>query len=177
MKIEDFYYLGYVAKTFGFEGQVVVSLDADPTPDLRTTEPVFILLEGKLVPFFIHKITTRAKGKEALIQFLDVDTEEAARRICESPVYLPVSKRPEPEDDSFYYDELTGYQAFLSDGNQLGHITEILEYPGNPLFSIAGDRGEILIPVHDEFIHALDREARKIWLNPPEGLMDLFAGE
>ena len=33
---------------------------------------------------------------------------------------------------------------------------------------------EILIPVHDNFIKELDRRDKKIYLNIPDGIMDIF---
>ncbi len=174
MNTDDFYYLGYIAKTFGFEGQVVLALEVDSPTDYKELESVFILMEGKLVPFFVHKITIRAKGKEAVVDFIDVDTIEKARRICGARVYLPLKKLPDLEDNAFYYHELEGFRVFMTNGVFLGTVIEILEYPGNPLFSIKGEKGEILIPLHDDFIQDLDKENKKIWLDPPEGLMDLF---
>ena len=48
-------------------------------------------------------------------------------------------------------------------------MTQVL----NP-FVIDADGTEILIPVHDNFIKELDREENKIFLDLPDGLMDIF---
>ena len=43
-----------------------------------------------------------------------------------------------------------------------------------PLFVIDSSGNEILIPIHDDFIKELDRKSKRIFLDLPEGLLDIF---
>ena len=57
---------------------------------------------------------------------------------------------------------------------EIGIIKSVNDSGPQPLFVIDADGTEILIPVHDNFIKELDREGNKIFLDLPDGLMDIF---
>ena len=174
MKKEDCYYLGYIIKALGIEGGLLIALDTDDIEHYESLESVFILIEGKLVPFFIEDMTLRPATKEAVVHFEDVDTIAKARHLCGQEVYLPIDHLPPLEGESFYFHEIAGYQAYLDTGAHIGEISKVLDFPGNPVFSIMKAGKETLIPVADELITAIDHDAREIRLNPPPGLLDLY---
>ncbi len=174
MKKEDCYYLGYIIKNLGIDGGLLVALDTDDIERYNELESVFILIEGKLVPFFIEDISLRPAKKEAVILFEDVDTVDKAKHLCGREVFLPIDHLPPLEGESFYYYEIAGYQAYLDTGEHIGEILKILDFPGNPVFSIMKAGKEVLIPVADELITSINHEAREIRLNPPPGLLDLY---
>lgn len=176
MKTDDFYYLGMITKTFGYEGALIAFLEVDDPLQYENLESVFILIEGKRIPFFIKDLTFRANPEEVVIRFEEIDSLEEARNYCEREMYLPLNRLPslEEEDDAFYFHDLYGYKAYHASGDYLGIIEQVLEYPGNPVFEIKKEDRELLIPVTDEFIHHLDHAQKAIYFDPPEGLLDLF---
>jgi len=50
----------------------------------------------------------------------------------------------------------------------------VLEYPNQALFQVFRDGKEILIPIQDEIITAVNREKKQILIDAPEGLIDLY---
>jgi 16S rRNA processing protein RimM len=57
------------------------------------------------------------------------------------------------------------------DGRDLGVVEEVLAYPGHDLWRIvAGDGGEILVPVVDELIVDVDLEGRRAVVRALPGL-------
>lgn len=177
MKTEDCFYLGYVTKTFGFKGEVVVYLDTDDPESYKSLESVFILMEGKLIPFFIEKIQLRVNSNDAIVQFQHVDSEQKALQITGQEVYLPLSMLPPLKGNRFYFHEVLGFRVIDQQKGDLGLIDQVLDYPGNPVFQIQASGKEILIPARDEFIVQLDREKRILYLQAPEGLIDLYLNE
>lgn len=177
MKQDDCFYLGYVTRTFGYKGEVVLYLDVDDPPYYNELESVFILLEGKLIPFFIEKIQVRPNSPEAVVRFQNVDTPEKAQRLTGAEMYLPLELLPPLKGNDFYFHEITGYLVIDAGKGPLGPVISVLELPGNPVFQIqAGDR-EVLIPANDQFIRKVDRKAKKIHIEAPEGLIDLYLNE
>ncbi len=174
MSTKDCYYLGFIVKTVGVEGALVVSFEADDPSKYNQLESVFIQIEGKLIPFFIEEIHFRSPKGEAVIRFEDVDTIHKARHLCKREMYLQMEGLPPGEDGAFRFQEVKGYKAYHDQGDYLGVIHEILEYPGNPVFRIIGDEQEILIPVADDFIQKIDHAEGSIYLQPPDGLLDLY---
>lgn len=174
MNQDDCFYLGYVTKPFGFKGEVVIHLDVDDPNHYQNLESVFILLGGKLIPFFVQKISIRPNGNIAVVKFQDVDTAEKAQHISGSEMYLPLQFLPPLKGNSFYFHEIIGYQVIDKNKGKLGQVANVLEFPGNPVFQIQAGKKEVLIPANDDFIEGLDRPNKTLFINAPEGLIDLY---
>jgi 16S rRNA processing protein RimM len=58
----------------------------------------------------------------------------------------------------------------------IGKIVSINDSSAQPLFEIMKDETEILIPMIDAFIVQIDRANKKVVLDTPEGLVDLYLG-
>ncbi len=175
MKISDCHYLGYISKSIGFEGSLLVFFEAaDPSFFMEDMESVFILIDGKLVPFFIEDIHFRDMGKEAVIKLEDIDNTEKARELCNRKMYLPISKLPAGLKKQKQYSNITSYKAYTTNNDFLGIVKEIIEYPNNPILCIKKEKREILIPAADEFIVDLNHTKKTITLTPPDGLLDLY---
>ena len=69
---------------------------------------------------------------------------------------------------------LLGYKAFADDGKPIGTVEDIDDSTENVLLIISRDDGDtIYVPAADEFITAVDDDARTVTLSLPEGLVDL----
>jgi 16S rRNA processing protein RimM len=174
MNQTDCFCLGYVKKPFGFGGELAIHLDVDDPSDYKKLESVFILMEGKLIPFFIETLAFRPNSAEATVRFQGVDNEEKASRLSGRELYLPLDLLPPLSGNRFYFHEVEGFQAVDEQLNPIGRVEQVLDLPGNPLFQIMKGRQEILVPVRDAFIERLDRENRRIVLRLPDGLVDVY---
>jgi 16S rRNA processing protein RimM len=174
MNTSDCYYLGYIAKTFGYKGAVSLFLDVDDPTVYNKMESVLILLGGKLVPFFIDSLTLRPNSREANVHFQGIDSDEKAALLCGKEIYLPLQYLPELSGNNFYFHEIEGYEAIDKKLGSIGIVERVIDLPGNPLFLIKKDFREILIPVRDEFILKVDRENRQLLLDAPDGLIDIY---
>ncbi len=177
MNQDECYYLGYVTKTYGFKGEVMIYLDADNPHYYCKLESVFIQIEGKLIPFFIQQIKLRPNKAEAAVRFQDIDTPEKAQRLIGCDLYLPLELLPPLKGNAFYFHEIAGFEAIDRIKGHIGIISSVLEFPGNPVFQILSGTKEVLIPAHDKFIEKLDRPNKKIYLKAPDGLIDLYLNE
>ncbi len=174
MKMKDYHYLGYISKTIGFEGSLLVFFEAVDPSVFQDIEAFFVLIDGKMVPFFIEEINFRSSAKEAVVDFEDITSIEKARHLCDRKIYLPASILPKRIKKQNETKELIGFKAFANDGKYIGIITNLLEYPGNPVFSITDENNEILIPAADDLILDIDHDQKTVTLNPPDGLLDLY---
>jgi 16S rRNA processing protein RimM len=174
MKTEDCYYLGYVTKLFGYKGEVVLFLDTDDPEYYKKLESVFILLKEKLVPFFIESIQLRPNNNEAVIRFQTIDNQEKAQLLVSQEVYLPLQMLPKLEGNKFYFHEIIGFQVVDSKKGNLGPVEGILEFPNNPVIQIRIGDKEALVPARDEFIENLDRKNRILYIDAPQGLIDIY---
>ncbi|PHK19599.1 ribosome maturation factor RimM, partial [Nostoc linckia z15] len=138
-------------------------------------ESVFVEFNDHLVPFFI--VESRLHKNEFLrIRFEDIDNEEEADKIMGHALYLPLTQLPKLEGDKFYFHEIIGFTAEDKRLGDIGVIVGINDTSAQPLFEIKKGDIEILVPMIDQFIVKVDRENKKIVLDTPEGLVDLYLG-
>lgn len=173
MRKEDCFYLGKIAKKFSYKGEVLIWLDTDEPELYENMESVFVEINKHLVPFFIVTSSLH-KGDFLRTRFEDIDSEDDADGIMGKAVYLPLTALPKLDGNRFYFHEIIGFQA---EDERLGNIGEIVGVNDNSaqaLFEIKKGEIEILVPMIDDFIVKIDRENKKVILNTPEGLVDLY---
>jgi 16S rRNA processing protein RimM len=170
--VDDLFYLGKIIKPFGNKGDLYVFLDVDDPENYENMESVFVMINGKPVPFFIENFRLKQK-KSAVIKFLDVD-EDFAEMMIGSPLYLPLDNLPKLKGKKFYYHEVKGFTIIDKTFGIVGAVTGILEYPGNPVIEIDRSGKTVLLPLNDEFLIKVDRKMKEILMDVPEGLIELY---
>ena len=55
----------------------------------------------------------------------------------------------------------------------MGQVIEIVKLPGQDLLSVDKNGSQVLIPMVKQIIISIDVAAKKIVVNPPEGLLDV----
>ncbi|MEL1245633.1 ribosome maturation factor RimM [Flavobacterium sp. DGU11] len=173
MRKEDCFYLGKIAKKFSYKGEVLAWLDTDDPGLYQNMESVFVEFNGHLVPFFIESSSLH-KNDFLRIRFEDIASEEEADKIMGCAIYLPLSMLPKLEGNKFYFHEIIGFTAEDQRLGEIGEIVGVNDTSSQALFEIKKGDIEILIPMIDHFIIKVDRENKKIILDTPEGLVDLY---
>ncbi len=172
MKLEECYQLGWVLKPHGTKGEVNIVLDVDRPEDYNEMESVFVEINKNLVPFFVEWM--QLKGNRALVKFEGLDTLERAKDIQSKRLFLPLSGLPELEEDQFYYHDIIGYTMEDRMLGPIGPVEHIYSKTGQDLFSVTHKGREILVPVTDAWILDVDHEKKKILVELPEGLIDIY---
>ena len=173
MKLDDCFQLGYIVRTHGIKGQVIAFFDVDYPEDYEELESVFLLINGKLVPFFIDRIEPQAAAK-FILKFEDLDTIQEAEKLKGVALYLPLTELPELEEDQFYFHEVIGYQVIDEAKGELGTVTDFFAMPNQDLMAMDFQGQEVLIPVADEIILRTDKASKKIFVKLPEGLLEVY---
>jgi len=173
MRKEDCFYLGKIVRKHSFRGEVVAKLDTDEPELYQNLESVFVALGNNLVPFFIEESLLQ-KGNQLRIRFEDVDSEEDADAIMKADLYLPVEFLPKLSGNKFYFHEIIDFDIEDVNHGFVGVITGVNDASAQPLFEIDANGVDILIPMIDHFIKKVDRENKKIIVETPEGLIDLY---
>ncbi len=177
MEKENCFYLGRITKVIGFKGEVAVFIDSDEPEKYAALDSVFLEINGNLIPYFVEKLSMRNKNNQFTIKFQDVDEIDEAARLQGCEMYLPEQALPPLQGDAFYFHEVSGWEVNDEQKGSIGHILQVLDYPGNPLFEIQFQNKTLLIPIQDQFIKKLDRENKCIYIKAPEGLIDMYLDE
>ena len=173
MRIEDCFYLGTIVSKYSFKGEVLIKLDTDD-PHLYTELESFFVLQGQnLVPFFVEKLSFH-KNQLLRVRLEDVDNEKEATKLLKKDIYLPLSFLPELDEDQFYYHEVIGYQVIDDRLGDIGIVKDVNDNGAQDLFVISFKDKEILVPIADDIITKVDKDQKTVYLNAPEGLIDLY---
>ncbi|MDE6556056.1 MAG: ribosome maturation factor RimM [Duncaniella sp.] len=181
IKRTDLIEAGKFNKPHGIKGEISVTLDLDV--DLAAARCIVIEIDGIFVPFFINGF--RPKTAETSLVTIDgIVSEEDIRDFVNKPFFLlrndPVmlcddnDSSDNDDEDGYYAADLIGFKVVDSAIGELGTVTDINDSTANVLFVIRrADGSEILIPVADEFIDAIDPDAAVIELSVPEEIINL----
>ena len=165
--------MGKIVKKYSFKGELLVKLDTDDPEQFVEMESVFVELHKKLIPFFIEQSSLH-KSELLRIKFEEVDSEADADSLLGSHLYLPLAALPKLTGNQFYYHEIIGFTVEDACFGKVGTITSVNDSTAQALFEINRDEKEILIPINDQFIKKVDRAAKTIYLEVPEGLIELY---
>ncbi len=164
MQQSDCFQLGYIAKLHGYKGEVSLFLDVTNPEDYDSLDAFFIEINGQLTPFFVQSFQLKNKGFAAV---------KLLRKSC----YLPLSLLPELDDKHFYDHEILGFTVIDSLKGDIGQVEQVIDLSVNPLLQIMKGDKEVLIPFVDGLVEKVDRPNKTLYINAPEGLIDMYLGE
>jgi 16S rRNA processing protein RimM len=173
IRSEEVYKIGMFNKPHGIHGELSFTF-TDDIFDRTDCEYVICLLDGIFVPFFIEEYRFRS-DTVALIKLEGIDSAERARTLTNVEVYYPVKyaiNAEEPDDESSSIDVFVGFEVEDAASGALGKIIHVDTSTINSLFVIESEKGELLIPVCEEFIVEIDYENKRIQMNLPDGLVN-----
>jgi len=173
MRKEDCFYLGKIAKKFSFKGEVLAYLDTDEPELYENLESVFVEFNKHLVPFFIETSSLH-KNDFLRIRFEDVKNEEDADAILGNAIYLPLKMLPKLTGNKFYFHEVIGFEIEDQRLGVFGKIQAVNDTTAQPLFEVLNGEIEMLIPMIDLFLVEIDRANKKVIMNLPEGLVEMY---
>jgi 16S rRNA processing protein RimM len=173
MDAQDSNYIGQIAKLHGYKGGVSLFLDVTHPEDYTQTDCFFVELEGILMPFFVESLKLKNKGFAA-VKFQGVDSEKDALSLVKKNVFIPKSDLMEIDHLRFNDHEFIGYEVEDLIKGGIGTVSGVADLKSNPLLIIRFQQKEILLPLVNELIVHLDEEGRKLRVNAPEGLIDLY---
>ena len=191
MSINDLQQVAQVLKSNGTDGELVMGFREIAPEDINLKEPVFIYFDGLPVPFFIESFSRRGNTK-ALVHLTGISSMEDVEEIAGKIVYVAENTLPEltleedgyaalvgwtvltPAEDFSASLEMTEDEAEMSEEPEfieVGEITDFVDIPNNPCIEVETENGAVMIPLHEDFILAIDPEYKEIVMQIPEGLI------
>jgi 16S rRNA processing protein RimM len=162
-----------IVKARGIRGEVACDLATDFPERFQRLEDVTVVmpkgarLRLRLEHHWFHK-------DRVILKFAATDTMTEAERLVGGVLVISQADAWELEEDEFYEYDLIGLEAVTVDGKTIGRVTGLLRTGGSDLLVIENpEKREILVPFVDEICKAVDLEAERLTINPPEGLLEL----
>ncbi len=169
---DDFVTVGFVARAHGNRGQVIVNPETD-FPEARFGEGAVLQLrrEGRIEQ--VRVTSFRMHQGRPVIGLEGVETMNDAEAMAGVEFRVPPGELAELPPGTFYRHDLVGCLVETVGGEPVGKVTAVEGEEGGSRLSIAGRRGEVLIPLTEAICVKIDIAARQIVVDPPEGLLDL----
>jgi 16S rRNA processing protein RimM len=160
-------FFGKILRTRGIKGEVVVSL----SPGIVVPgEGISVELRSSKY-HLVKKITgISLAGGDAIMTFSDIHSINEALKIVGYSLYADLAvdkKKP--------LASVLGFSVLDVQGNCWGTVKSLPQYSLNQLLEVEdGQTGEIFfVPWHDSIVKKIDRRAKTILIDPPQGLREL----
>ena len=157
---------GQIGKPHGLAGEVYVVVISD---DPRRFESGSTLHHEDGRTLTVER--ARPHADRFLVKFTGVDDRPAAEAL-RGAVYVPEKDVRPLDEDEYWYDDLVGCTVVLPTGGEVGTVRGVLERPAQDLLEVDTARGPRLVPVVKEIVVEVDTGARRVVIDPPEGLLD-----
>jgi 16S rRNA processing protein RimM len=176
MKVEDCFYLGYISKTIGTKGELAFKLDVDSPSSYTSLSSVLVQIhaqDSQLVPYFLKESRLINDGT-LRCSIEGIKDQGEAKNMVGKSLFLPLNLLPPLKEDQFYFHEIIGFEVIDQNKGAIGKVVKVLEYSTSNLLAVEFETKEILIPISDETIVKVDKKGKKLHVNCPEGLIDLY---
>lgn len=158
MKLE-FLEAGEIVTTHGVRGEMKVLPWADGPEFLMGFKRVRIEgTEYKVENCRIQKTCN-------LLKLEGISTMEQAQALHGKVIEV---YREDADPDAIFVAELIGVSVFC-EGEEIGKVTDVLDYPGNKVYVVKGER-EYMIPAVKQFVLSTDLDANEMQVHIIEGM-------
>ena len=170
--MDNYYKIGKLAATFGLQGQVVLEHSLGKKTSLKGLENIFIEeKKDSFLPYFIESAEIK-NDKEVYLKLEGISAKETARALVKKEVWLAENDFKRFAANAAPI-SLLGFMVIHED-EELGEVCEVIEQPHQVLCKIMLNGKEALIPVHEDSLEKIDKKNRKLFVNLPDGLLDIY---
>ena len=164
--------VGRIARPHGVRGQVIVNPETDFVDD-RFVSGATMWTRSDRGDEALTIASARVQNGRPVIGFDGFSSIEDAERLAGLELRVPEGELQALGDGMYYQHQLVGCAVETVDGARIGEVSRVDGGAGGSLLAVRGSRGEVLIPFAQHICVGIDVAARRIRIDPPEGLLEL----
>ena len=164
--------VGRIARPHGLNGQVIVNPETDFAEE-RFAVGATLTTRGARGDETLTVSSFRIQGGRPIVGFEGFGRIEDVERLAGLELRVAEGMLQPLAPGSFYHHQLVGCVVESIDGTVVGEVERVDGGVGGSRLVIAGRTGEILVPLASAICVDIDVEAKRIRIDPPEGLLDL----
>ena len=116
-----------------------------------------------------YTIVRATPHKKGILLFLEgVDNRNLAEALVGKQILISRDQLPEPEEDTWYWQDLLGMDVFDHQRGFIGKITDIFPTGANDVLVVTDKERETLVPMHRHFVESVDIETHTVKTTLPE---------
>ena len=176
ISMENMYiHMGQLVRPHGIFGEIVldwysISLFSSQTP--------FWIQKKSETPKHITITSCRPHNGRILVRIEGITDRTQAERYRGYKLLVKREELPPPGENEAYISDLLGSEVCLADGTLVGRFSYVLENTNGNVWSILTETNqEIFFPAQPQFLLDLNWKDKKITIDPPDGLLDLYLSQ
>jgi len=163
--------LGELVSTHGLEGWLKLKTYNPQSTLLYSAKEVVLERDGIRSRHYLER--SKVHQQNALVKLRGTEEINHAEKLIGSVLFVAEDTLQPLEPGEFYYYQVVGFDVLDTHGEWIGKVARIWFKQGGDLYVVAGASREYLIPAVQEVIEKIDIRARKMTINPPEGLLEV----
>jgi 16S rRNA processing protein RimM len=164
--------VGRIARAHGLRGQVIVNPETD-FPDQRFQPGAELFIERGGTVEALTVTTVRFHRERPIIGIAGVETMDEAEALAGFELRVPTDRLAALPLDTFYRHDLIGCQVTTRGGQVVGFVRDVEGTIAGSRLVVDSSGGEVLIPLVAVICTEVDPAAKRIVIDPPEGLLEL----
>ncbi len=164
--------VGRVARAHGNRGEVIVNPDTDFLEDRFAVGAELLVRRAEGIAR-VRVTAMRVHQGRPIIGLEGVVTMSDAEAMAGVELRVPVGELEPLPAGTFYRHDLVGCRVETTKGEPVGEVEKVEGDLGASRLVVESPGGEVLIPLAEAICVVIDIAARRIVVDPPEGLLDL----
>lgn len=162
--------VGTILKCHGRHGEVKVKSAMHDASLLRPPVAVTVALADTRRELILTGL--RPHGHYLLLTFEGIRDRDAAETLRRGQITVERANLPVPDDEGYYLGDLVGYEVLAESGEAIGLVKDAWDLPANDVLQVDRQGQEVLIPMIDDVVVAIDHPGKKVIIKPMEGLLE-----
>jgi 16S rRNA processing protein RimM len=164
--------VGRIVRAHGIGGEVSVDVRTD-SPERRFASGTRLDTDpAERGPLTVTR--SRWHSGRLLVGFDEVSDRTTAEALRGTLLVVDSASSPPGDADEYWDHELAELAVVTVDGHAVGQVADVLHPPGSDLLVVRRPGGEeVLVPFVKAIVPEVDLAARRVVIDPPDGLLDL----
>ena len=169
---DDMALVGRIAKPHGLRGDVMVNPETDFIEErFAVGETLWTKSDRGQEALTIAAM--RVQNGRPVVGFDGFSRIEDVERLTGLELRVPEDALQPLGEHTYYQHQLVGCAVETTSGERIGDVTRVDGGLGGSLLVVDGPRGEVLVPLTLAICVEIDVGAKRIRVEPPEGLIEL----
>lgn len=170
MSTDELLLVGRVARPHGIGGQVIVNPETDfPEDRFRIGQVLLVGPADRPVERAINEV--RFHQGRPILALAGVQTMDDAEVLAGADLWVPQAALDPLPEGTYYRHDLIGCEVRDTLDRTIGRVTAVEGTLDRSYLVIDGD---VMLPLVDGICLQVDMAARRIVVDPPEGLIELY---
>lgn len=170
----DYIQVGRIVNTYGIKGDLKVLSDTDFPEDRFAIGNQVLIVKGQEIINVTIDGSRSHKGSY-LIHFKEFNNINQVEKYKTGLLAIRPDQQHELGDQAYYYHQIIGLKVVTNQGQELGHIKDILELGSNDVWVVKRKevgKKDALLPYIDDVIKDVNLESGLVTVELMEGLID-----